>query len=62
VSEVERLVDVEYTIKRLKHLLKKRYVINALLSDPNYRTKLYLVAGFLGEDFLEALGLSKRAE
>ena len=57
-----KIIDVEYIIKRLKRLLKKKYVIKTLLSDPGYRIKLYLVAGLLGEDFLEALGLSKRTE
>lgn len=57
-----KIINVEYIIKRLKRLLKKKYVIKTLLSDPSYRIKLYLVAGLLGEDFLEALDLSKRTE
>ena len=57
-----KIVDIEYTIGRLKHLLKKKHVVKALLTDPNYRTKLYFVAGLLGEDFLEDLGLLKQAE
>ena len=62
MSLKNKIVDVEYTIRRLKRLLKKRYVIKTLLSDPSYRIKLYLVAGLLGEDFLEDLGLLKQAE
>ena len=62
MSLKNKIVDVEYIIRRLKRLLKKRYVIKTLLSDPSYRIKLYLVAGLLGEDFLEDLGLLKQAE
>jgi len=51
-----------HVIKRLRVLLKKRYVVEALLRDPNYRVKLYLVAGLLGEDFLEDLGLLEQTE
>jgi len=49
---------VRHIIDRLRILLGKSYVIEALLRDPQYRVKLYLAAGLLREDFLQALDLS----
>ncbi len=54
----EEINCVRHIVSRLRILLGKRHVIEALLRDPQYRVKLYLVAGLLREDFLLALSSS----
>ncbi len=61
-----KVIDLPYVIKRLKKLLKKGHVVKALLNDPEYRVKTYLVAGLLGIDLIGEIsatpGSVERAE
>ena len=50
---LESVVDITYIVSRLRKLLKKKYVVRALLEDPEYRRKLFIVAGLLGIDLEE---------
>jgi len=43
---------VEILIRRLKELLSKDYMLDALLADPEYRRKTLFVISLLGEDIL----------
>ena len=55
---LEKIVDIDYVVSRLKKLLKKKYVLRSLLEDPEYRKKLYFVSSIIGLDLFEEASLS----
>lgn len=58
----EKIIDLEFAVNRLKGVLRKSYVVKALLGDEEYRRKLYIVCGLLNVDLLRSFSNAQDSE